>query len=202
MKKKFLWRAALPLVAVCMGLAACSKSTTTTVSSPPTAVALLRFTPAGALDTSFAGGKGVAVTEFEAGLNDYALATALQSTGEILVAGSAGRTLTSGVQQAQVAVLRYDLFGSLDKSFGTNGGVTTPIGSDNAEAVGVVQQANGKIVVAASILSPDFTGKGIAIVRYNANGTLDTAFGTTGIVTVPVIGTGTDTNAAALALQP
>ncbi|HKB73746.1 MAG TPA: hypothetical protein VKC82_05680, partial [Burkholderiales bacterium] len=77
------------------------------------------------------------------------------------------------------------------------------VGSDGAEAVAVAVQADGKIVVAGTILAANFSGKGIVLLRYNADGTLDTSFGTpgTGIVT-KTIGTGSDTAAAALALQP
>jgi len=62
-------------------------------------------------------------------------------------------------------------------------------------------QADGKIVVAGTLLAANASGKGIVLLRYNADGTLDTSFGGTGIVT-QAIGTGSDTAAAALALQP
>jgi uncharacterized delta-60 repeat protein len=94
--------------------------------------------------------------------------------------------------------------GSLDSasgSFGSGGIVRTAVGSDGAEAVAVAVQADGKIVVAGTLLAANASGKGIVLLRYNANGTLDTTFGGTGIVT-KTIGTGSDTAAAALALYP
>ncbi len=62
-------------------------------------------------------------------------------------------------------------------------------------------QTDGKIVVAGTLLAANFSGKGIVLLRYDATGTLDTSFGTQGIVTA-AIGTGSDTAAAAIALQP
>ncbi len=69
--------------------------------------------------------------------------------------------------------------GVLDPTFGTNGRVTTDI-SDLAEARAVVVQPDGKIVVVGfarlnGSIDP-------AVVRYNSNGSLDTEFGSGGIV--------------------
>jgi len=69
--------------------------------------------------------------------------------------------------------------GGLDPTFGTNGRVTTNI-SDLAEARAVVVQPDGKIVVVGfarlnGSIDP-------AVVRYNSNGSLDTEFGSGGIV--------------------
>ena len=76
----------------------------------------------------------------------------------------------------------YSQAGSLDSSFGTGGKVITSInsGSDIAYAVGL--QSDGKIVVAGMTTNTS-TGKDFACLRYNSNGTLDSSFGTNGIVT-------------------
>ncbi len=68
-----------------------------------------------------------------------------------------------------------------DPTFGTNGIATTNISTnsvDSAEAVAV--QSDGKIVVAG-------LADGVpAVLRYNANGSLDTTFDTDGIVRAPL----------------
>lgn len=69
--------------------------------------------------------------------------------------------------------------GDLDTTFGMGGAVSTNVGGggsyDTAEAI--VVQGDGKIVVAGNA-STDF-----ALVRYQSNGSLDSTFGTGGIVT-------------------
>jgi uncharacterized delta-60 repeat protein len=200
MKRKSQRPAVLPLIAVCIALADCSGSTNTSSTVFPTAIAVRQYTSTGALDTgNFGAGTGAVITDFEPGLNDYALANKLQGTN-ILVAGSVGKTLPNGTPQAQVALLRYTSTGALDNTFGTSGAVRTPIGNANAEAVAIDIQADGNIVVAATILSSSFSSVGIALLRYNGtSGLLDTSFGG-GIVTAS-IGTSADTAAAAVVVQ-
>lgn len=76
--------------------------------------------------------------------------------------------------------------GVLDTTFGTGGVVSTNIvvGGGNGElARGVVVQPDGKIVVAGAVehgAAADPT-RDIAVVRYNANGGLDSSFGTAGV---------------------
>lgn len=73
--------------------------------------------------------------------------------------------------------------GRLDTSFSGDGKVSTSVAGDD-DANDVVVQPDGKIVVVGRT---DLGGGGAAfdffVVRYNTNGTLDTTFGTGGIVT-------------------
>jgi len=192
---------AFPLVLACIGLTDCGgKPSTTTVFPPSTAISVKRYTAGGQLDkANFGGGTGAVATKIDPSEFEYALAVALQPTDNKMIA--AGHSALAG--QGVIALVRYNANGTLDSapgSFGSGGIVRTAVGSDNVEAVAVAVQADGKIVVAGTLLAPDFSGKGVALLRYNANGTLDTTFGGTGIVT-RTIGTGSDTAAAALALQ-
>jgi uncharacterized delta-60 repeat protein len=68
--------------------------------------------------------------------------------------------------------------GQLDSTFGSGGKVVTNVpGPTNAVATAVTLQSNGKIIVGGT-----FGGSGnIGLLRYNANGTLDTGFGNSGI---------------------
>src|SRR5262249_60035871 len=65
-------------------------------------------------------------------------------------------------------------------SFGNRGKVTTDFGSATESAYGVVLQGDGKIVLVGFVAS---STKDFALARYNANGTLDTGFGSGGKVT-------------------
>lgn len=71
--------------------------------------------------------------------------------------------------------------GALDLSFGTAGKVTTDfLGSADDNGNAIVVRPDGKILVAGSTdnaVSSDFV-----LVRYNANGSIDTSFGINGFV--------------------
>src|SRR6266536_6144139 len=122
---------------------------------------------AGALDPTFGIG-GEVTTDF--GGSDSAQAVAIQSDGKILAAGLSGA--------GDFALARYNADGSLDPSFGSGGKVTTDFGGFDL-ALGVALQSDGKIVAAGQGGSSfDF-----ALARYNADGSLDTSFGSGGKVT-------------------
>ena len=127
----------------------------------------------GSLDVTFGTG-GKVVTSVNSGA-DKAFGVALQSDGKILVAG----VTTSSTTGKDFVLLRYNENGTLDSEFGTNGIITTDVqlGSDD-EAHSIVLQNDGKIVLAG--WSDDGNQKKGAVVRYNANGTIDTDFGTNG----------------------
>ncbi len=127
---------------------------------------LARYNADGSLDANFGSG-GKVITQFEAGGADAESLT-IQSNGKIVVAGR----ICNG---CYFAVARYNTDGSLDSTFGDDGMVTTEFaGAAYAAAV----QSDGKIVVAG------YTANGIAfaLVRYNADGSLDTSFGSDGKV--------------------
>ncbi len=155
--------------------------------------ALVRYNADGSLDTSFGGGDGIVTTALVTG-TDQGYAMALQPDGAILVAGQANNG-----SNADFALVRYNADGTLDTTFGGGDGIVlTPISLSHDIARGIVIQPDGKILVAgyANVINPDF-----AVVRYNADGSLDTTFGGgDGIVTFPV-GTADDVGFA-IALQP
>ena len=101
---------------------------------------------------------------------------ALQPDGKIVAVGFGSLSFPTGF-----AVHRYNANGTLDASFGAGGVVITPLGV-GVHAESVLIQADGKIVVVGYSYpiqgDSDFT-----LVRYNPNGSLDSTFGTGGIVT-------------------
>ncbi len=138
-------------------------------------IALVRYNSDGTLDMTFGtGGQvGTAINIFDAGF-----ALALQPDGKIVVAG------VSLVQRFDFAVVRYNPNGSLDQTFGTGGTVTTPVGDSDDFAISVSVQRDGKLILAG--YSFNGVGKDFAIVRYNANGSLDPTFGHGGKVITPI----------------
>jgi uncharacterized delta-60 repeat protein len=144
--------------------------------------ALVRYNTNGSLDTTFGTG-GIVITSMGSGY-DIAYALGIQSDGRIVVAGS-----SYNGSNYDFALVRYNTDGSLDTTFGIKGIVTTPIGSDDDEALALGIQSDGRILAAGK--SPNGSNYDFALVRYNTNGSLDTTFGTDGIVTTP-IGSGWD----------
>lgn len=134
----------------------------------------------GVLDTSF-GTAGKVVTSINAGA-DKAYGVVLQTDGKIVVGGMT----TSAVSGKDFACVRYNIDGSLDTTFGTGGIVTTDIqtGSDDV-AYSIAIQADGKILLAG--YTDSGTNKDAAILRLNIDGTVDTTFGTAGIVITDLI---------------
>jgi uncharacterized delta-60 repeat protein len=128
--------------------------------------ALARYNPDGSLDSSFGSG-GKVTTDF--GGFDSAFGVALQADGKIVAAGQ-------GASSGDFALARYNPDGSLDPTFGSGGKVTTDFAPFEA-ATAVTIQADGKIVTTGSTSSGDF-----ALLRYKPDGSLDTSFGSGGIV--------------------
>ncbi len=136
-----------------------------------------RYTAAGILDPSF---NVVGYTLTPVGVNDsQAFGVALQSDGNIVVAGQA----QDGLNQT-VAVARYTTAGVLDAAFGVGGIQKTSVGTnDSGNAIAI--QPDGNIVVAgtATLGTQDFL-----IQRYTTAGVLDATFGSAGSVTTPIGG--------------
>jgi uncharacterized delta-60 repeat protein len=138
-------------------------------------------------DPSF-GGNGIVTTPIGSnpGDEDVALAMALQPDGKIVAVG--------GFNEDEFSLARYNTNGTLDSTFGTGGKVTTDlsghdpnIGTDEAHAVAI--QPDGKIVAAG--FAGAFPNSGgnygnFGVARYNPDGSLDTTFGTGGMVITAV----------------
>src|SRR5262245_31959265 len=166
-----------------------------------------RVTPTvGALDAGFGiGGKQttdftrtIDQGEFEPPLvihgTDSAQTVVTQADGRIVVAGT-----TDVDGSMDFAVVRYNPDGTLDTSFGVGGLVHTDFGfMDQENATGVVLQGN-KILVGgfARINGTDE----FALARYNSDGSLDTSFGSSGLVHVAPVGN-LGSAAKAIALTP
>jgi uncharacterized delta-60 repeat protein len=93
--------------------------------------------------------------------------------------------------QAQTCVPATAAAGALDTCFGTGGKVMTDLTPGNDVARAVVAQPDGKIIVAGEadiVLTPqtNYLKADFAVVRYNADGSLDTTFDGDGIVITDV----------------
>jgi len=129
--------------------------------------ALARYNTDGSLDSAF-GSSGVATTDFGS-TNDYVGGIALQTDGKLVVSGYIN--LGGGVFNYVLA--RYNSDGSLDSTFGTDGKVTTALGTNNDWDVTVTLQPDGKIVIGSAYSSG---GADFFLARYTLDGLLDTTF--------------------------
>ncbi|MBI3449023.1 MAG: HYR domain-containing protein [Acidobacteria bacterium] len=86
--------------------------------------------------------------------------------------------------------------GDLDPSFSFDGKVTTDFSGFGDAVTAVVIDAHGRIVAAG--VSSDGVQRDFAVARYNEDGTLDTSFGTNGLVTVQFDGKNASANAVAV----
>jgi uncharacterized delta-60 repeat protein len=121
----------------------------------------------------------------------------------LAVQPSDGKLVTAGYSyngsSYVFALVRYNTNGSPDATFGSKGIVTTDLGVVDAEVFAVaVQPSDGKLVAAG--FANDGSKSVFALVRYNTNGSLDTNFGSGGIVTTDI--GGVDSTAFAMAVQP
>ncbi|MFI8825081.1 calcium-binding protein [Streptomyces sp. NPDC053431] len=126
-----------------------------------------RYNPDGSLDPGF-GGDGKVVTEIDPDAIETALAVVVQPDGRIVAGGE-----SIGVW----SLVRWNPDGALDPTFGGDGIVTTPFGPTCCHAVNdLALQPDGRIVAAGR-------AAGLALTRYNTDGSLDLSFDGDGRVT-------------------
>ena len=123
----------------------------------------------GSLDASFGTG-GFVLTGIGTKNNAIGFDVTVQPDSKIVVSGKA--EIATGLTKA--ILVRYNVNGTLDSSFGTNGIVQESFTNyfDNFSAVSL--QPDGKLVVSGLSLTADSSY--VLFARYNANGTLDSAF--------------------------
>jgi uncharacterized delta-60 repeat protein len=145
-------------------------------------ITMARYNPNGTLDTTF-GTKGLATVA----INQTVGSVAIQPDGKIVVGGAA-----NGPANSSFAVSRFNTDGSLDTTFGINGQVLTSIPGGGSIS-SLLVQPDGKIVAGGqgyydtynTQTLPEFT-----LARYNSDGSLDSTFGSEGIVHTLWPGTG------------
>jgi uncharacterized delta-60 repeat protein len=137
--------------------------------------ALVRYNTNGSQDTTFDGDGELMTDVGGIAEDDEARAVSIQPDGKIVAVGLSD-TLAQGTND-DFAAARYNANGTLDTTFSSDGKVTTPISTDPTfdqdQAHAVVVQGDDKIVAAGEADEPI---QSFALVRYNADGTLDTGF--------------------------
>ena len=150
---------------------------------------LLRFNADGSLDSSF-NREGALITSVSLG-DDEALALGILADGRIVAGG-----YSSNGKNRDFALVCYFPDGRLDKDFGRNGVVLTPVSGGDDEISALVVTPDDKIVVAGNVSGT--TGSVAVAARYLADGELDSSFGERG---VSLLGVGSESRAEGIALR-
>jgi uncharacterized delta-60 repeat protein len=131
--------------------------------------AVARYFSNGTLDPIFSGGAVITANPY---LNSGVTSVAIQSDGSILAAGGS-------------SLIRYNIDGSPDMTFGNLGTVTT--GSNYEKISGVAIQAGGQILAAGSAYN-GVGGDDLILTRLNyIDGSIDTSFGSGGRIVAPAM---------------
>lgn len=134
-------------------------------------VALYRFNTDGSLDRSF-DGDGVVISK----LGIFTSPGTLQKDGKIIVSAK------DPVIQGRSILLRFNTNGTIDKSFGGGDGVADS-GLGYGTLTAIIQQPNGKLLLAGYAASSRDAEGDFSLARLNADGSRDTSFGAgTGVV--------------------
>ncbi len=172
----------------------------------------LRLNGNGSVDTAFGSG-GLASTQIRSGSgfgqedNVIGALTIQAGDGKIVLAGSTYSDIAPAGTGYDVAVVRFDVNGTLDTTFDSDGIVTvhwvTQNGYVNQDARAVTVQADGKLLLAGAV--GPYVGGNVGansntmLLRLNADGSTDGTFGTDGHVETAIGASGD--GAYAIALQ-
>src|SRR5437763_2817462 len=160
--------------------------------------AVARYNTDGTLDNTFGSG-GRVRTDFP-GLAAVPSSVVIQPDGKIVVAGGAFPLFTF---LGNFELVRYNPNGSLDRSFG-NGGIVTTTFPEGSYASDVALQPDGKIIAAGTVFVDFIPGESsntdFALARYNPDGTADTTFGNGGQASTDFVGLEDD--AFSVLIQP
>jgi uncharacterized delta-60 repeat protein len=171
--------------------------------------ALVRLESDGRVDGSLGG--GLVTTDLGGGTDDVPCGVAAGQDGKLVAVGytadaAGGREGAPAgpageLRKERFAVVRYEVDGRLDESFGRGGIATTSFPGDVARAQAVHVLAGGGILVAGFARNPskDY-GWDLAAARYRPDGSLDDSFGDSGLVLIDV--ERTNDLAYGLAVQP
>lgn len=136
----------------------------------------------GSLDMSF-GSNGYIQIDASLGANDFGFDVAIQNDGKIIITGA-----YEDNQDYTMVLLRLNVDGSFDESFGNFGLITYQHDFASTRGLAVDVASDGDIVVGASFNSQ--VNGGWLIMQYNANGVLDSTFSNDGLLVTTIVNNG------------
>ena len=154
-----------------------------TSSTAETDFFVTRFNTDGTLDTTFGDidpfngvlRRGYTITAVTTGA-DSARAVALQPDGKIVTLGTAGSVDTA-------VVVRHNSNGTLDAGFGIGGVAILKFGKVAGDPIfAIALQSDGKVVIVGTVAGGGINTGGFSVARLLPNGSLDSGFGSNGLV--------------------
>lgn len=165
-------------------------------------VAIARFTADGVPDATFGGGDGVVILDpFFGAAADVLTTIALDQAGN---PGADGRIVVGGYTfgQNRAFLARVTATGAIDPTFGQGGRVILADANTGGVRTGMSRLADARITADGRIVAIGTGGdRGMTAMRFGANGTLDTTFGTNGRSLIKFSGGADSDEPAALVLQ-
>lgn len=152
-----------------------------------------RFLPSGVLDTTF---NGTGTFEFDFGVErlDRATSVNILPDGKILIGGNSlaavdipNQSFVLRTATSDVALIRLNADGTLDTTFGVSGAVRTDLSNLRDDTVArVLPLADGsiRVVGTSTIINGSFFTPAWSVAAFDANGSLNTSFGSAGRVTI------------------
>jgi uncharacterized delta-60 repeat protein len=152
---------------------------TGTLFTAPNSVITIRINSNGGLDNSFGTGGKVIYTNIFSTQDVQAASIGLQSNGKIVIGAY---HLDAGVETILFVLLRYNTDGTLDTTFGNYNGVARPNLNITSEGRYMIVQPDDKILFTGRVIvDPVLPIPDATVMRFTANGILDTSFGNNGL---------------------
>jgi uncharacterized delta-60 repeat protein len=145
--------------------------------------AIARYNPDGTPDESF-DTDGIATLNIGTASNPGALSDdevtdmIIQSDGKII---AAGKRYAAAEEDMNFALARFNADGTLDMDFAVYGKTVTDFGG-NESPVNLHMLSNGKLLLTGAVMPENGFDPTVVIAKYDANGFLDTSYGTGGKV--------------------
>ncbi len=173
----------------------------------PYSLRAMKLTTNGTRDTAF-DGDGVALFDARGSTDNSPNSSTVLADGSILIVEDLRVATRNTLAGAKIGLTHLLADGTRDPAFGKNGTAVIDLGLAASHANAVLQQPDGKILLAGArfyLPSPDGVLSGeAALARLNADGSLDTTFANAGVATdrLSTAQFGLDTKFADMVLQP
>jgi len=162
------------------GTIVCSGYLLLTTGSNQARIFILRLLPNGTLDTSFStvGYRYFNVTNIGSSLSNTNI---VFSDGSILLGGESFSSSNNNVS-SNFTIIKFNVDGSFENSFGTNGVVQTLLPSIGGQLRNMKLDSSNNIIAVGSTYSATNGNENFTMMKFNLSGILDTQFGNSGVV--------------------